>query len=119
MATSHALPVADRRVLLLLLDDQDRLMLCGGCCTGWAVPQTLLTVDADFKDGAARYLAKRFHISNPRFGSVHGVHETREPDCWEHGEDQRGRVGIIPGNVSIARPVENKRAENSPSRYLT
>ncbi|WP_157877403.1 hypothetical protein [Streptomyces odonnellii] len=95
MATSHALPVADRRVLLLLLNDQDRLMLCGGCCAGWTVPQTLLTADADFKDGAAHYLAEKFHISNPRFGSVYGVHETRESDCWEHDQRTVSRVFIV------------------------
>ncbi|WP_340383159.1 hypothetical protein U5640_37315 [Streptomyces sp. SS7] len=95
MATSHAPSAADRRVLLLLLDDQDRLMLCGGCCGGWTVPQTLLTADADFKDGAAQYLAERFHISNPRFGSIHGVHETREDDCWEHDQRTVSSVFIV------------------------
>ncbi|MER6559338.1 hypothetical protein ACIBU0_19145 [Streptomyces sp. NPDC049627] len=95
MATSHAPSVADHRVLLLLLDDQDRLMLCGGCCAGWTVPQTLLTRDADFKDGAAQYLADRFRISNPRFGSVYGVHETREPECWEHDQRTVSHVFIV------------------------
>lgn len=59
-ATSHAPSVADRRVLLLLLDNQNRLMLCGGCCGGWTVPQALLAAGTDFKDGAAQYLAGRF-----------------------------------------------------------
>ncbi|MFF4547436.1 hypothetical protein ACFY1J_24940 [Streptomyces sp. NPDC001406] len=95
MATPHAPSVADRRVLLLLLDDQDRLMLCGGCCAGWTVPQALLTADADFKDGAAQHLAERFHISNPRFGSVYGVHETRDSDCWERNQRTGSRVFIV------------------------
>ena len=95
MATSHALSVADRRVLLLLLDDQDRLMLCGGCCGDWTVPQALLAAGTEFEDGAARYLAERFHISNPRFGSIYGVHETRESDCWEHDQRTVSRAYIV------------------------
>ncbi|MFG3022136.1 hypothetical protein ACGFZQ_26905 [Streptomyces sp. NPDC048254] len=95
MATSHASPIADHRVLLLLLDDQDRLMLCGRCCDGWTVPQTLLAVGIDFKDGAAQYLAERFQITNPSFGSLYGVHETRESDCWEHDQRTVSRVFIV------------------------
>ncbi|UXY20356.1 hypothetical protein N8I84_17760 [Streptomyces cynarae] len=95
MATSHALSAADRRVLLLLLDCQDRLMLCGGCCGGWTVPQALLATGTDFKDGATQYLAERFHIANPRFGSVYGVHETRESDCWENNQRTVYRVFIV------------------------
>ncbi|MFF4804696.1 hypothetical protein ACFY1U_41030 [Streptomyces sp. NPDC001351] len=95
MATSHAPSVPDRRVLLLLLDDQDRLMLCGGCCGGWTVPQALLGAGADFKDGAAQYLAERFHITNPRFGSVYGVHETLGSDCWEHDQRTVSHVFIV------------------------
>ncbi|MBD0840720.1 hypothetical protein [Streptomyces sp. TRM68416] len=95
MATSHAPSVADRRALLLLLDDQNRLMLCGGCCGGWTVPQALLAAGTDFKDGAAQYLAERFHIENPHFGSLYGVHETRESDCWEHDQRTVSRVFIV------------------------
>lgn len=95
MATSHpAQPTVDRRVLLLLLDDQQRLMLCGGCCSGWTVPQVLLTAGTEFRDGAARYLAERLHIENPHFGSVYGVHQTRESDCWEHDRRTTSRVFI-------------------------
>ncbi|MFD5476256.1 hypothetical protein [Streptomyces hawaiiensis] len=92
---SHAPPASDRRVLLLLLDDQDRLMLCGGCCGDWTVPQALLADDTDFEDGATQYLAERFHIENPRFGSVYGVHETRESECWEHDRHTVSRVFIV------------------------
>ncbi|MET9080833.1 hypothetical protein ABZX77_02880 [Streptomyces sp. NPDC004237] len=95
MATSHAPSVADRRVLLLLLDNQKRLMLCGGCCGGWTVPQALLAAGIDFEDGAAQYLAERFHIENPRFGSLYGVHETRESDCWEHDQRTVSHVFIV------------------------
>lgn len=95
MATSHAPSVADHRVLLLLLDNQNRLMLCGGCCGGWTVPQALLAAGTDFKDGAAQYLAERFHIENPHFGSLYGVHETRESDCWEHDQRTVSRVFIV------------------------
>ncbi|MET9290380.1 hypothetical protein [Streptomyces sp. NPDC003077] len=98
MATSHAPSapsVVDRRVLLLLLDDQDRLMLCGGCCGGWTVPQTLLAAGTGFKDGATQHLAERFHIRNPRFGSLYGVHETRESDCWEHDQQTVSQVYVV------------------------
>lgn len=95
MATSHPPSVDDRRALLLLLDDQDRLMLCGGCCGGWTVPQTLLAAGADFKDGATQYLAERFHITNPHFGSLYGVRETQESDCWEHDQRTVSRVFIV------------------------
>ncbi|MFF5979428.1 hypothetical protein ACFY78_11330 [Streptomyces olindensis] len=54
MANSHAPSVADRRVLLLLLDEQDRLVLCGGCCGGWAVPLVLLAAGTDFKNEATQ-----------------------------------------------------------------
>ncbi|WP_369034020.1 hypothetical protein [Streptomyces adonidis] len=96
MATSSAVrPAADRRVLLLLLDDQHRLMLCGGCCGGWTVPQVLLTAETEFQDGAARYLAERFHVENPRFGTVYGVHETDESHCWEHDHRTISHVFIV------------------------
>ncbi|MFJ6897431.1 hypothetical protein [Streptomyces hokutonensis] len=85
----------DRRAYLLLLDDQHRLMLCGGCCNGWTVPQVLLAPDADFRGGAAQYLAQRFHIENPRFGTVYGVHETRDSDCWEHDRRTISRIFIV------------------------
>lgn len=95
MTTSRAPSVADRRVLLLLLDNQNRLMLCGGCCGDWTVPQALLAAGTDFKDGAAQYLAERFHIENPHFGSLYGVHETRESDCWEHDQQTVSHVFIV------------------------
>ncbi|MER7877164.1 hypothetical protein ABTY63_26970 [Streptomyces solisilvae] len=95
MATSHAPPASDRRVLLLLLDDQDRLMLCGGCCGGWTVPQALLATGNDFKEGATQYLAERFHIEDPHFGSLYGIHETRESDCWEHDQHTVSRVFVV------------------------
>ncbi|MGP4084759.1 hypothetical protein [Streptomyces sp. KR55] len=96
MPTSHTLRSAvDRRVLLLLLDDQNRLMLCGSCCGGWTVPQFLLAADSDFRSGAAHYLADRFHIENPGFGSLYGVHETSEADCWEHDRQTVSHVFIV------------------------
>ncbi|MEU1166170.1 NUDIX domain-containing protein [Streptomyces sp. NPDC005921] len=88
-------PRFDRRIYLLLLDDKDRLMLCRACCSGWTVPQALLDHDADFKEGATRHLAERFHIENPRFGSVHGIHETRESNCWEHDQRTVSHVFIV------------------------
>ncbi|MGW0208489.1 hypothetical protein ACWDZ8_22700 [Streptomyces sp. NPDC003233] len=95
MSTSHNPEPLDRRVHLLLLDDQDRLMLCGGCCSGWTVPQTLLAPDTDFRDGAAHYLAERFRITKPRFGSVYGVHKTRGFDCWEYDRHTISHVFIV------------------------
>lgn len=96
MPTSHIPQAAtDRRVYLLLLDNEKRLMLCGGCCGGWTVPQALLAPDVNFRDGAAQLLADRFHIDNPRFGSVYGVHETREPACWEHDHHTISHVFIV------------------------
>lgn len=77
-----------------LPDDQGHLMLRGGCCGGWTVPQTLLAVGTDFKDGATQYLAERFHVRNPHFGSLYGVRETQESDCWEHDQRTVSRVFI-------------------------
>jgi hypothetical protein len=59
------------------LNDQHRLMLCGEYCDGWTVPQVLLPTGTEFQDGATRYLAERFHIENPRFGSVRRSRNTR------------------------------------------
>lgn len=70
-------------------------MLCGACCSGWTVPQALLAVDTDFKEGAIRHLAERFGIESPRFGSVYGVHETQDSDCWEHDQRTASRVFIV------------------------
>ncbi|WP_105967728.1 hypothetical protein [Streptomyces geranii] len=96
MATSSVVrPAADRRVLLLLLDDQHRLMLCDGYCGGWTVPQVLLTAETEFQDGATRYLAERFHVENPHFGTVYGVHETDEPHCREHDHRIISHVFIV------------------------
>jgi hypothetical protein len=85
----------DRRVCLLLLDDQDRLMLCGGCCSGWTIPQLWLAPGTDFRDGAAHYLAERLSITNPRFGSVYGVLETQDLNCWEHDRHTTSHVLIV------------------------
>ncbi|MEU2283045.1 hypothetical protein ABZ614_14120 [Streptomyces sp. NPDC013178] len=115
MATSHAPSVADRRFLLLLLDDQDRLMLCGGCCDGWTVPQALLAAGSDFKDGATQYLAERFHIENPRFGSLYGVHETRESDCWEHDQRTVSHVFIV--RISIEESDSFQATSPSHTRW--
>ncbi|MEU1853436.1 hypothetical protein ABZ499_30285 [Streptomyces sp. NPDC019990] len=115
MATSHAPSVADRRVLLLLLDNQNRLMLCGGCCSGWTVPQALLAAGTDFKDGAAQYLAERFHIENPKFGSLYGVHETRDSDCWEH--DQRTVSRVFIARISAKEPDSFQAMSPSHTRW--
>ncbi|QBJ91005.1 hypothetical protein D0Z67_12290 [Streptomyces seoulensis] len=103
MHTTHVLPSAvDRRVYLLLLDDENRLMLCGGCCNGWTVPQVLLEPGVDFQEGAVRHLARRFRIENPRFGSVYGIHETSESDCWERGHHTVSRILIVRINAQEA-----------------
>ncbi|MFJ8110384.1 hypothetical protein [Streptomyces sp. NPDC096132] len=93
--SSNSQQLVDRRAYLLLLDDQDRLMLCGGCCSGWTVPQLLLAPGTDFRDGAAHYLAERFRITNPRFGSVYGVLETQDLNCREHDRHTISHAFIV------------------------
>lgn len=77
---------SDHRAYLLLLDDQDRLMLCNACCGGWTAPQVLLDPDSDFRESATRFLAKRFQVHDPRYGSLYGIHTTRDGECWQHDQ---------------------------------
>ncbi|WP_407078314.1 hypothetical protein [Streptomyces sp. NPDC005435] len=93
--SSNPQRLIDRRVYLLLLDEQDRLMLCGGCCNGWTIPQLLLAPGTDFRDGAAHYLTQWLHITNPRFGSVYGVLESQDLNRWEHDRHTISHVFIM------------------------
>lgn len=88
-------PRLDRRVYVLLLDDQHRLMLCRACCSGWTVPQAPLDSDADFRESATRFLAERFQIHEPRYGSLFGIHTTRAGECWQHDQPTISHVFLI------------------------
>ncbi|MET7763202.1 hypothetical protein ABZS71_14655 [Streptomyces sp. NPDC005393] len=90
-------------------------MLCGGCCSAWTVPQALLTPGVDFPDGAAHYLAERFRITEPRFGSVYGVRETQGFMI----SDSRSRVVFTDDEVPIAVLIsENELTECEEARAV-
>ncbi|MET8183090.1 hypothetical protein [Streptomyces sp. NPDC005336] len=68
----------------------------------------LLTPGVDFRDGAAHYLAERFRITEPRFGSVYGVRETQGFMI----SDSRSRVVFTDDEVPIAVLIsENELTE--------
>ncbi|MFF7036853.1 NUDIX domain-containing protein [Streptomyces griseus] len=96
----HAAPWApwprfDRRVYLLLLDDQRRLLLCGRYCGGWTVPQVRMPSGARFMESAIRFLDEQFGLTNPRVGSVYGFRQSRTVDNWEFDRVTAARVFII------------------------
>ncbi|MFF4166290.1 hypothetical protein [Streptomyces sp. NPDC001741] len=88
-------PRLDRRVFLLLLDDQHRLLLCGGCCGGWTVPQVRMTSGARYMESAIRFLDEQFGLTHPRFGSVYGFRQSRAGDNWEFDRVTAARVFIV------------------------
>ncbi|MFJ8662343.1 hypothetical protein [Streptomyces sp. NPDC093795] len=88
-------PPFDRRAYLLLLDDQHRLLLCGGCCGGWTVPQVRMAGRAQFMESAVRFLNEQFGLTSPRFGSVCGFRQTRAGDNWEFDRVTAARVFIV------------------------
>ncbi|MDW4911358.1 hypothetical protein RB628_40255 [Streptomyces sp. ADMS] len=88
-------PHFDRCAYLLLVDDEDRLMLCGTCCSGWTVPRVLLDPEVDFRDAATQFLADRFQIHNPKYGTVYGVRKTQDSECWEHEHPTVAHVLLV------------------------
>ncbi len=88
-------PRFDRRVLLLLLDDRQRLLVCGSCCHGWTVPQVRLDSGADFSGQATQFLKERFGIDRPRFAALYGVHESPMSKAWELDRQTESRVFIV------------------------
>lgn len=99
-ALSALSPSIDRRAYVLLLDNENRLMLCGGCCGGWTVPQIPVGAHTDLRAAATHFLAERFQISNPRYGALHGIHRTREWDCWERDRPTVSHVFIVRINAA-------------------
>ncbi|MFC8235905.1 hypothetical protein [Streptomyces sp. NPDC057284] len=85
----------DRRTYLLLLDDQHRLLLCGGCCGGWTVPQVRMTASASFLGTATRFLQERFEVAAPRYGSVYGIRQSRTGEDWVFDRATATRVFIV------------------------
>ncbi|MFI6940363.1 hypothetical protein ACIBI4_13905 [Streptomyces sp. NPDC050418] len=82
----------ERRVCLLVLDDQHRLLLCGGCCGSRTVPQVQLREAESFEAAASRFLAERFQVPDPRFGAVYGIRRSRSGDDWEFDRATEARV---------------------------
>ncbi|MFJ3084603.1 hypothetical protein ACIPJG_33300 [Streptomyces halstedii] len=85
----------ERRVYTLLLDDENRLMLCGSCCGGWTVPQFPVDPDVDFRAAATQFLSARLRINNPQYGRVLGIHKTSVKDCWERDRPTVSQVFIL------------------------
>ncbi|WP_158575866.1 hypothetical protein [Streptomyces corynorhini] len=79
----------------MLLDEQQRLMLCGGCCGGWTVPQIRMTNGADFRATATAFLTKEFGLLAPRFGPVYGRRHTEYTEDWEFARVTATRVFVI------------------------
>ncbi len=88
-------PRFDRRAYLLLLDDQQRLLLCGACCRGWTVPQVRLDAGADYAGQAVWFLRERFGVRNARFSSLYGLHQSRSDESWESDRPTASRVFIV------------------------
>ncbi|MFF5802525.1 hypothetical protein [Streptomyces sp. NPDC012746] len=88
-------PRFDRRAYLLLLDDQQRLFLCGACCRGWTVPQVRLDTGADYLRQATMFLRDRFGLCNPRFSGLYGVHQSPPDAPWESDRPTTSRVLIV------------------------
>ncbi|WP_328299184.1 hypothetical protein OG389_16150 [Streptomyces sp. NBC_00435] len=104
-------PRFDRLAYLLLLDDQRRLLLCGGCCGRWTVPQVRVDVGADFRDAAAKFLLEQLNERNPRFGSVYGMRESTQEESWEFDRATTSRALIFHVSDEQGDRFEN----NSPS----
>ncbi|MFD7958676.1 hypothetical protein ACFV4X_35010 [Streptomyces ardesiacus] len=101
-------PRFDRRIYLLLLDGQDRLMLCGGCCNGWTVPRLALDNSAAYWGTATRFLADRFGIRHPRFGSVRGIHQSRNGDTWECDRTTVSHVLVVRVSTAESEAIEQR-----------
>ncbi|MCZ0975593.1 hypothetical protein O1L55_38890 [Streptomyces albulus] len=98
-------PRFDRRVFLLLLDEQQRLLLCGACCRGWTVPQVRLDSGADYLGQASQFLQDRFGLHDPRFSDLHGRHQSRSGAMWESDRPTASRIFIV--------RITDKQAENA------
>ena len=88
-------PRFDRRAFLLLIDDQQRLLLCGACCRGWTVPQVRLNSGANYLAQATHFLRQRFELRSPRFSALHGLHQSRREELWEYDRPTASRVYIV------------------------
>ncbi|MFC5027838.1 hypothetical protein ACQFX6_17220 [Streptomyces sp. DSM 41987] len=108
-------PRFDRRAYLLLLDDQDRLMLCGACCRGWTVPQVRINAGANFQGAATRFLANRFGIHDPSYSSLYGLHESSYGDTWEYDRQTSSRVFIVRINAKQSAAIQ--RISKSHARW--
>ncbi|WP_407838751.1 NUDIX domain-containing protein [Streptomyces sp. DSM 116496] len=127
-------PRSDRLAYLLLLDKKRRLLLCGGCCGRWSVPQIRVGASTDFEDAATRFLLEEWHVQNPRFGSVYGTFESRLGETWEfdrattsraliiHVSDEQGELfeGSAPSHVRWGvSDLRRRRREISPEGLVS
>lgn len=106
-------PRLDRRAYLLLLDDQHRLLLCGGCCSGWTVPQVRINAGSDFRRAAVEFLAERFQLKDPRFESTYGLRQSRFGDNWEFDRVTATRTFIVRISDEQSREVTRKSASHT------
>ncbi|MFB6822655.1 hypothetical protein ACFCXA_13805 [Streptomyces virginiae] len=113
--TAHCVPWPrfDRRALLLLLDDQHRVLLCGGCCGSWTVPQVRIDTGADFVGAATGFLADRFGMRDPRFGSGYGLRQSRLGDSWEFERTTASRVLIVRVSDEESAVIEQASATHA------
>ncbi|WP_406304540.1 hypothetical protein OHA61_22440 [Streptomyces sp. NBC_00885] len=88
-------PRFDRRAFLLLLDEQQRLLLCEACCRGLTVPQVRLDAGADYIGQAARFLQQRFGLRSPQFSALYGLHQSRREESWEYDRPTASRAFIV------------------------
>ncbi|MEW1614764.1 MULTISPECIES: hypothetical protein [unclassified Streptomyces] len=73
----------DRRALLLLVNDDRQLLLCGVCRDTWTIPSVQIGTDAKPADEARRHLTRTFGISDPQLAAVRGVHTSGRDQTWE------------------------------------
>ncbi|MEU2075543.1 hypothetical protein [Streptomyces sp. NPDC013489] len=74
----------DRRALLLLVNDDQRLLLCGTCCGERTLPSIHVGTDGEPQRLAREHLAQTFGIHTPRLTAVRGVHTTAAGQTWQH-----------------------------------
>ncbi|MFJ7629805.1 hypothetical protein ACIQZN_25240 [Streptomyces sp. NPDC097595] len=74
----------DRRALLLLINDDRQLLLCGSCCDTWTIPSIHTGTGVEPAAQARQHLARTFGISNPQLAEVRGVHTSGSDQTWEY-----------------------------------
>ncbi|MFE1710124.1 hypothetical protein [Streptomyces sp. NPDC058728] len=68
---------------------------------------------AQFTESAIRFLDEQFGLTNPRFGSVYGLRQSRAVDNWEFNRVTAARVFIIRINDTEGAAIEQRSPTHS------